>query len=199
MDDVILSLITEGFMYRGIYSKKLIAAYILIGVLSTLNILYSYGCATESESTKVEERDGLLFVLGKDRLFSGKVVDTLAKKILEYEVVDGKKNGEFKISSLNGSVEMEGKIKENLNEGQWRYYYPSGQLESVGDFENNLSEGKWTWYFENGKIREIGYFKAGKKDGDWTIYDEKGNIKRKLFFKEGQITDDKEFNKDMFT
>lgn len=186
-------------MSGGVFSKKLVVAYILIGILSTLNILYNFGCSPENESTKIEERDGLLFIQGQNKLFSGKVVDTLAKKILEYEVVDGKKNGEFKISSLNGSIEMFGKIKENLNVGQWCYYYPNGQLESVGDFQNNLSEGKWTWYFESGKIREIGYFKAGKKDGDWTIYDEKGNIKRKLFFKEGQITDDKEFNKDLFT
>lgn len=186
-------------MSGRVLSKKLIFSYLIIGVLSVLNFLSSYGCSSDSESTKVEERNGLLFVLGKDKLFSGKVVDTLAQKILEYEVVDGKKNGEFKIRSITGSVEMVGKIKNNLNEGQWRYYYPSGQLESIGNFENNLSEGKWTWYFESGKIREIGNFKVGKKDGDWTIYDEKGKIKRKLFFKEGQVTDDKEFNKDLFT
>ena len=186
-------------MSGRVLSKKLIFAYLIIGVLSVLNFLSSYGCSSDVESTNVEERDGLLFILGQDKLFSGKVVDTLAKKILEYEVVDGKKNGEFKISSITGKVEMIGEIKNNLNEGQWRYYYPSGQLESVGNFENNLSSGKWTWYFEGGKIREIGNFKAGKKDGDWTIFDEKGKIKRKLFFKEGQITDDKEFVKDLFT
>lgn len=186
-------------MSARVLSKKLIFAYSVIGVLSILNFLSSYGCSSDVESTKVEERDGLLFVLGKDELFSGKVIDTLAKKIIEYEVVDGKKNGEFKISSMSGKVEMVGKIKDNLNEGQWRYYYPSGQLESVGNFINNLSDGKWTWYFESGKIREIGNFKAGKKDGDWTIYDEKGKVKRKLYFKEGQVTDDKEFNKDLFT
>ena len=186
-------------MSGGVNSKKLIVYYAIIGILGTLNILFSPGCSSENESIQIEERDGLLFVQGENKVFSGKVVDTLAKKILEYEVVDGKKNGEFKISSLNGSVEMFGKIKENLNVGQWCYYYPNGKLESVGYFENNLSEGKWTWYFENGKIREIGYFRAGKKDGDWTIYDEKGNLKRKLFFRDGQITDDKEFQKDLFS
>jgi hypothetical protein len=58
-------------------------------------------------------------VQGKDELFSGKIVDTLAQRILEYEVVDGKKNGEFRISSLTGEVMMAGNIKNNLNEGLW--------------------------------------------------------------------------------
>jgi antitoxin component YwqK of YwqJK toxin-antitoxin module len=186
-------------MSGGVFSAKLVASYFLIGMLFSVNIIYSFGCSSDNQSTNIEERDGLLFISGQNKVFSGKVVDTLAKKILEYDVVAGKKNGEFKISSLNGSIEMFGKIKENQNVGLWSYYYPNGKLESVGNFENNLSEGKWTWYFESGKIREIGYFKAGKKDGNWTIYDEKGNIKRKLFFRDGEITDDKQFHKDLFS
>jgi len=181
------------------FTKKPIVSYILIVLVSTINLLYSYGCNQQKETAQIDIRDGLFFIHDQNKLFSGKIVDTLAKKIIEYEVVDGKKNGEFKISSLGGSVEMVGEIKDNLNEGQWRYYYQNGQLESTGNFENNLSEGKWIWYFESGKIREIGYYKAGKKNGDWTIFDEKGNIKRKLFFKDGQITNDKEYNKEMFT
>ena len=186
-------------MSGGVFSKKLIVFYFLIGMFNSFNLLSGYGCSSESESTKVEEREGLLFVLGQDKIFSGKVVDTLQRRIIEYEVVNGKKNGEFKISLLNGSVEMVGKIKNNLNEGQWRYYYSNGQLESVGNFENNLSEGKWTWYFESGKIMEIGYFKSGKKDGDWSIFDEKGNLKRKLYFKDGQKTYDHEIDKESFS
>jgi antitoxin component YwqK of YwqJK toxin-antitoxin module len=174
-------------------------SYFIIGILAAQIGISSSGCDKNNETSQVENRDGILFIKGQDQLFTGKIVDTLAKKIIEYEVIDGKKNGEFKISWLNGSVAMTGRIKENLNEGLWRYYHPNGQIESLGNFSNNLSEGKWMWYFESGKIREIGFFKGGKKNGNWTIYDEKGNIKRKLFFKEGQITDDKEFNKDLFS
>jgi len=186
-------------MSGGLFSKKPVVSYILIGIMGTISLLCSYGCSQKKESEQVDARDGLLFIHDQDRLFSGRVIDTLAKKIIEYDVVNGKKNGEFRISSLGGSVEMIGEIKDNLNEGEWRYYYNNGQLESIGNFDNNLSEGKWTWYFESGKIREIGYYRAGKKNGNWTIFDEKGNIKRKLFFKDDQITEDKEYNKEMFT
>jgi len=184
-------------MSGGVTYRK----FILVMMLSigTIGVTMLTGCTRNPEAAKIEERDGLLFISGQDKLFSGKIVDTVANRIIEYEVVDGKKNGEFKISSINGSVQMAGTLKDNLNQGQWRYFYPNGQLESVGHFDNNLSDGKWTWYFENGKIREIGYFKSGKKDGSWTIFDEKGNIKRKAGFKEGQMIFNQEFDKEFFT
>jgi antitoxin component YwqK of YwqJK toxin-antitoxin module len=189
----------EGTMSGRAFSKKLILSYFLIGFFSALNVLFGYGCAKNDKVSKIEDRNGLFYVAGQDKLFSGKVIDTVANKIIEYNVVDGKKNGEFKISSLKGSVEILGVLKDNINEGEWSYYYPNGQVESVGNFENNLSNGKWTWYFESGKIREIGNYKAGKKDGNWSIFDEKGNIKRKIFFKDGEIIEDQDFNKDLFS
>ncbi len=189
----------EGFMSGGVYSKKLILSYFFIGLFCLLNLLLNYACTNNNDPIKFEDREGILFIKGQDKLFSGKVVDTVGKRILEYEVVNGKKNGIFKISLVKGSVAMVGLIKDNLNEGEWSYYYPNGHLESRGNFKNNLSEGKWTWYFDSGKIREIGYFQAGIKQGDWIIYDEKGNVIRKLFFKDGQITDDKDYNKELFS
>jgi antitoxin component YwqK of YwqJK toxin-antitoxin module len=182
-----------------VLSKKLLLSYFMIGLFSFINLFISIGCDNHNETSQIEDRNGLFYIYGQNKLFSGKVIDTVANKIMEYEVVKGKKNGEFKISSFKGSVEILGTLKDNLNTGQWSYYYPNGKLESVGNFENNLTEGKWTWYFESGKIREIGYFKSGKKDGNWIMFDEKGNIKRKIYFNEGQIISDQEFNKDLFT
>lgn len=185
-------------MLGGLISKKLILFFYPYGIVLILFSVFIFGCKKNS-STHIEERDGLLYIQNTNELFTGKVLDTLAKKILEYDVVDGKKNGTFKISSISGALEMLGTIKDNLNEGQWFYYYPNGQIESAGYFSNNLSEGKWTWYFENGKLKEVGYFKGGKKDGSWTIYDEKGNIKQKIFFKDDQVIFSQEFGKDLFS
>lgn len=183
----------EGCINLKLFHKSF---FLFIALIFLFDIT---GCSSSDKPKNIVERDGLLYVEGQETLFTGKVIDTLAKKILEYEVVNGKKNGDFQIRNLDGKIEMAGKIKDNLNEGYWQYYYPSGQLESAGNFEKNLSVGKWVWYFENGKVREIGYFKAGKKDGDWTIYNEDGKIIRKVFFKDGQITSDEEFYKEIFT
>lgn len=183
---------------EGAYINSVLRHFKLKSFLFVCVLLIS-GCSNNNQSSQIEDRDGLLYLQGEDELFSGKIVDTLAQRILEYEVVDGKKNGEFKISSISGAVMMAGNIKNNLNEGLWLYYYPNGQVESAGNFEKNLSVGKWIWYFENGKIREVGYYKSGKKDGDWTIYNEEGDVARKIYFKDGRITDDKDFSRELIS
>jgi antitoxin component YwqK of YwqJK toxin-antitoxin module len=195
---VILKIFHRGIMFGGIISHKIFSQIFLLGFL-LLFIGITNGCSDNSTKTEIEERDGLLFIRGEDDLFTGKIVDTISTKIISYKVDKGKKNGEFKISTVEGKVEMKGTIKDNLNEGLWTYYYPNGQIESIGNFSENLSEGKWVWYFENGKIREIGYFKAGKKNGEWTIYDQKGNIKRKLHFENDRIVYDHQFDKELFS
>lgn len=157
------------------------------------------GCSKKNISPQIEERNGLLFILGEEDLFSGKIIDTVASKIISYNVVEGKKNGEFKILTIDGKIEIVGNIKNNLNEGLWTYYYPNGQIESTGNFSNNHTEGKWVWYFETGNLKEIGHYKVGKKDGDWIIFDEKGNIERKLFFNDDRIVFDHQFDKKVFS
>lgn len=181
-----------GFTLKGRYFFFFITVVLTVVIASLFAIR-----SQENQTTKVEERDGLLYLIGDNSVFTGKIVDTLYNKVLEYEVVEGKKNGIFKLSALNGKIEMVGKIVDNLNEGEWKYFYANGQLESIGKFERNLSEGKWIWYYENGHVRETGHFKSGKKDGFWTIYDENGNVTRKIYFKDGQITLDQNFDQNL--
>lgn len=180
------------------FTKGKILAICLGICVFTIYMLFDV-YSSKKVSTKIEEREGLLYLIGDNELFTGKVVDTVAGKIIQYEVLRGKKNGEFQLKHVNGNLIMKGTIKENLNEGTWNYYYPNGKLESSGNFVNNLADGKWIWYYESGNIKEIGYFKAGKKEGCWTIFDEKGNLKRKLYFKEDRVVFDQEFDRKLMS
>jgi hypothetical protein len=60
-------------------------------------------------------KDGLICKQGELKPYSGIVKDTIEGKIIEYEVVNGKKSGEFKTYFKNGKLEMLGMIKDNLN------------------------------------------------------------------------------------
>lgn len=124
----------------------------------------------------IEKRDGLIYKQKSDKPYSGIIIDTINGKIMEYNVQNGLKNGRFKISYLNGQVEMIGNIKNDKNEGEWKYYYPNGQLESVGIFKNDTPSGKWAFYYETGKKKEEGEYKSGKRDGKWIKYDSTGNL-----------------------
>jgi len=119
--------------------------------------------------------------------FTGRIVDTLADKIITYDVVDGIRNGEFIVTQIDGKKSVSGTIVNNKNEGKWSYYYSTGELESEGYFKNDLLSDKWVWYYKNGNVMEEGVFVKGKRDGLWKLYKEDGSIKKFVFFKNGEI------------
>ena len=133
----------------------------------------------------IEKRDGLIYKQKSDKPYTGIIIDTVKNKIMEYEVKDGLKNGQFKISYLNGKVEIVGDMTNDKNEGEWRYYYPNGQLESVGNFKNDTPSGKWTFYYETGIKKEEGNYQEGKRDGKWVEYDSTGKVINYTNFSKG--------------
>jgi len=163
--------------------EKIIVSVIVFILLPLLLI----SCSKEIKVKKeISMKNGIIYETKNKKLFTGTISDTVSNQILRYEVVEGLKNGEFIVTSLNGKTLMSGTIKENKNEGKWKYYYPSGRLESEGTFRNDIPEDKWTWYYEDGTIKEEGIYKNGKRDGLWIIYDQEGNVKSTVTFKEGE-------------
>ena len=146
---------------------------------------------TPEPSSEIAIKDGLIFKQGELKPYTGVVKDTIKGKIIVYEVVDGKKSGEFKTYFINGKVEMIGRIKDNLNQGKWTYYYQSGQVESEGTFKDDLPNGKWKWFYENGNIKEEGNYVKGDREGRWMLYDEEGKIKEERMLKKNQIIEKK--------
>ena len=124
----------------------------------------------------IKKKDGLIYKQKSDIPYSGIIIDTLNGRIMEYNVKNGLKNGLFKVSHLNGQIEMIGNITNDKNEGEWKYYYPNGQLESVGDFKNDTPSGKWAFYYGTGKKKEEGKYISGKRDGKWIKYDSTGKV-----------------------
>lgn len=134
-------------------------------------------------------KDGLIYEKNNETPFEGRIIDTVKNKIIEYDVADGKKNGEFVIHYENGSIQIKGIMKDNKNEGIWTYFYPSGKIESQGLFKNDKVNDKWTWYYENGKVKETGIFVDGKREGKWNMYNKDGNLNAIIIFRNGKIVD----------
>ena len=141
--------------------------------------------------TEIDIKYGLIFKQGDSKPFSGVVKDTVNGKMIEYEVIDGKKNGEFKTYFNNGKLEMVGRIKENLNQRKWTYYYQTGQVESEGTFKDDLPVGKWKWFYENGRIKEEGIYVKGDREGRWVLYEADSKIKEEKMFRQNLIIETK--------
>ncbi len=161
---------------------------IFLSVLIILGVLVLLSFSDSSQVTdSIYEQNGLIFSQTTDEPFTGKVVDTVASRIVKYDVKDGIKNGEFIICLLDGTESVIGEMINNKNEGKWSYYYPNGKLESVGYFKSDLAVDKWTWYYSNGNKMEEGKFINGKREGNWLLYNKDGTLKSSVVFKDGTI------------
>lgn len=150
--------------------------YKFFTVVTLLPLLFSCQQKDTIPPSKLELRDSLIYEKGSDIPFTGREYARIDNKIIEYDVINGIKNGEFRLYYENGKLEIKGNINNNLNEGRWQYFYESGQVESEGDFVNNLPYGLWKWYYRSGNLREEGKFLKGERIGEWKQYNERGEV-----------------------
>lgn len=154
------------------YKSRVIFFLFLISIT-----ILSLSCGKEEipKSTLII-KDNLLYKQGSNVPFTGRERALVENKIIEYDVKDGYKHGEFRIFSEDGALEMEGQTDSNRNVGKWKYFYSNGEIESEGNFVNDLPEGFWIWNYPDGKKKEEGHYKQGKRVGLWYLYDSSGNI-----------------------
>jgi antitoxin component YwqK of YwqJK toxin-antitoxin module len=152
-------------------------------IAAALVIFFISGCGNEEPSKKnYFEKDGTIYVIGSNELYSGKIKEETGGRIIEYSVIDGKREGTLNIYYANGKTAMTGEMKNNKNNGEWKYYYKDGTLESKGNFHNNLPNGIWYYYYESGAMKEKGEYSEGKRIGEWIIFSESGDTLQTKFF-----------------
>ena len=157
----------------------------IIIVLMLFAVLLSSCEKKEVSESSLFVKNNLLYKKDSDVPFTGKEKAKVKDKIVEYEVKDGYKSGEFKIYNLDGILEVSGQLDSNRNVGKWKYFHPNGVIESEGSFDYDLPDGKWSWYYPDGKKKEEGYFSQGKRVGVWYQYDREGKVTLKKHFDSG--------------
>ncbi|MGB5848582.1 MAG: hypothetical protein WBH40_08845 [Ignavibacteriaceae bacterium] len=171
-----------------------------ISLLSALIIFTQFfflGCDNNNDDIPesfIEMRDTLIYKKGSDIPFTGKEKARIENKIIEYDVVDGLKHGDFRLYYESGNIEIKGQLDKNKNIGKWQYFYESGQIESEGNFVDNFPDGEWKWYYRSGELREQGIFKGGKRVGFWKLFDVSGNvIEEKEFFESDSLNTETDY------
>jgi len=153
-----------------------------IFVLSSLIIFAQFfflACDEKNDNTPESSltiRDNVIYENGSDIPFTGREKARVENKIIEYDIVDGLKHGDFRLYYESGNIEIIGQIDKNRNIGKWQYFYESGQMESEGNFVDDLPEGEWKWYYRSGDLREQRSFEGGKRIGLWKQLNEGGNV-----------------------
>jgi antitoxin component YwqK of YwqJK toxin-antitoxin module len=144
----------------------------------------------EKLSNPLVLKDGLLY---SDSLtttpFTGRNKSRMLDMKIEYDVVNGKKNGDFIVYFSNDKIQISGTMKENKNVGEWKYYFSDGSLQTSGFYENDIPTGKWIWFDLQGKIIEEGIYVEGKREGEWKNYDSTGTLNIVRLYKENNLID----------
>ncbi len=167
---------------------------LFIKLLIISSLFFAFACNQYYTNQNIEiKEDGLIYKVGQDDPYTGRILDTLQNKVVEYDVVNGMKNGEFSLSSIQGIVSVLGSIEDNRNIGEWKYYYPNEQLESIGNFKNDYPHGKWVWYYSDGSIKEKGTFLNGKKTGTWYLYNWEGSLFSIITYDDGEKINEVKF------
>jgi antitoxin component YwqK of YwqJK toxin-antitoxin module len=171
--------------YAGIIIPKSLMAFFVV-VLITLFL----GCNSYYNTHNIYIEDGLILKEGEDIPFTGRILDTLDNKIIEYDVVNGVKNGEFVITSTEGESAIYGFIENNKNVGKWSYFFNNGELESEGYFKEDNPHGKWFWYYKGGNVKSEGYYINGVKVGRWKTYSEQGSLVNLKTYVNGELVNE---------
>ena len=152
----------------------------LVKHFSVLIILFSVlfvACGKEEiPKSSLIIKDNLLYKRGSNVPFTGREKAMVDNKIIEYDVKDGLKHGEFRIYSEEGNIEIQGQLDSNRNVGKWQYFYPNGELESEGYFNLDHPDGKWIWNYSDGKRKEEGEYINGNRIGMWYQFENNGEV-----------------------
>jgi len=171
--------------------KKNLFKTIIIGISVFSILCFSLvltSCSKKQTNTNnLVKRNGLLYKSGSNVPYSGREKSKVLNRIIEYDVVNGVKQGEMKIYYSEGKLQIAGQMVNNKNEGLWKYYYENFQVESEGNFKNDIPVGMWTWYYLDGKVKEKGNYVSGKRDGKWITYSDSGKSSVVKNFKDGEL------------
>jgi antitoxin component YwqK of YwqJK toxin-antitoxin module len=166
----------------------LLRSYVFI-----LIIAFFISCNQNGEeklSNPLVLKDGLLY---SDSLsttpYSGRNKSRMLDMKIEFDVVNGIKDGDFIIYYPNDTIQIAGKMKDNKNVGEWKYYFQNGILQTSGYYDNDIPTGKWMWFSTDGKLIEEGNYLNGMRDGEWKNYDSSGMLDIIRLYKDNRLMD----------
>ena len=80
----------------------------------------------------------------------------------------------------DGTVKMEGAMRDGHREGEWKAFFPDGKPQSIGSFKDGLRSGSSVVYYETGNKMMEGQYSEGKHVGVWKYYEETGNLLKEV-------------------
>jgi len=99
----------------------------------------------------------------------------------EYNLKNGKLDGEFKEYYYNGKLKYSGFFKQGIKNGLFKDYYENGVLIKESNYYNDSLHGNYKTYYVNGNLASTGSYNNGKGNGLIREYNENGVLVAEVY------------------
>jgi antitoxin component YwqK of YwqJK toxin-antitoxin module len=76
----------------------------------------------------------------------------------------------------SGKIESTGNMVNGKKQGEWKWFFENGKISLQGKYFTDKEEGEWIWFHTNGIPFAIGYFVDGTPLGNWKRYNKYGKL-----------------------
>ena len=76
-------------------------------------------------------------------------------------------------------------------DGLQKFFFEDGTLQIEGVIKNGKRQGTWTWYHQNAILESSVDFKAGRKEGVQHFYLDDGTLTRTEVYQQGAFVENK--------
>lgn len=167
--------------------KKIIL--ILIMFLLTLT---SYAKERIEDVSKREKREGLVYVIGEEKAYTGTFIGKYEEDKLHTIEEKGRKEV---IYYKGGKLRREIPYKNGIKEGIKKLYYPNGNLEREISYKNGIKEGIEKLYYPSGQLKFEAFNLNGGREGIEKSYYESGELLREMSYSDKKIIKEVYYNK----
>ncbi len=87
-----------------------------------------------------------------------------------------KKEGNWKLWDINGTLLSDEMYKDSLLSGNCKYYSPNSNLLRDENYLKGIKEGAFTEYFDNGKMMKQGTYFKGRLNGPYKSWNSNGKV-----------------------
>jgi len=159
---------------------KYISLKILIGIFILCIVSISLG--KEVNYNDLKKINGLYYDNTSDFLYNGKVVG-----ITRGRIINGKKEGEYKVYFKDRLLLSKSNYKNNKLDGERLEFYDNGKLISKKNYKDGKLEGEYFDYYRFGQIQSKRNYKKGKLNGDYLVYYKNGQLYNKKTYIDGKL------------
>ena len=172
--------------------------YLTLIIVCLFSVGYSqdFGCFSEPNfgdyyriscsNRRQINNDSLLWIQYEiPKIYNGYYTEMWNKyqKKMEGNILNGKRNGIWRIFLRNEDIFYQVSFNDNKKEGEWKCFKINGNdtlIQIKGFYKNDLKDGRFINYTKDTSVYEISNYKAGKLNGENIIYNFSSNNKKYL-------------------